>query len=198
MTRVRAAWMALPAWRGEASYPNCDVGPISLVWRSYAVGNGRIRTPVDTVPIALACGQCLRQARTGYRLGGEPSVCRRCRAESPETPARSRTPFRRGTRHQGLQLRDVIPGRLAPSPESSGLIAASRAPQQGRVSGSPEPHPPACGRGPRRTSARKPASPDPTAGRRFTMDKRPCRSLRPSGPDDRRATAAEGHRDARR
>jgi len=35
----------------------------------------------------------------GYRLqsGWRAERCRRCRAERPQTPARSRTPFRRGT-----------------------------------------------------------------------------------------------------
>src|SRR5215510_3777827 len=56
--------------RQQPSYPNCDVGHISLVWRSRAVGGGRLRTPVDTAPTVLACGWCLRWAGTGYSLDG--------------------------------------------------------------------------------------------------------------------------------
>ena len=198
MTRVRAAWMALPAWRGEASYPNCDVGPISLLWRSHAVGNGRIRTSADTAPTALACGRCLRQARSGYRLDGEPSVAEGVGLK-PKDTGKIQNAVPAWNQASGPSPAGVSsPGQLAPSLESSGLIAASRVPQQGTGQWLARASPTGLRPRPRRTSARKPASPDPTVGRRLTMDKRPCRSLRPSGPDDRRATAAEGHRHARR
>src|SRR6516165_5822773 len=57
----------LPDPAGLGPSPNCDVGHISPVWRSQAVGDGRLRTSTDAEPTARPCAG-LNHAPTGYTM----------------------------------------------------------------------------------------------------------------------------------
>ena len=168
-----------------------------VIWVTYFRPDGRRRTVTDACGLlrtlaswpTRAAGVCIWQASAAQWIPEPGEGRRRCRAESPGAPAKLRSPSRYGTcLPAGFRPRP-LPHRLKQAPDicflgDQGKQGPTVAERVGGAS-TPAANDDASRRGPHAAHPH---------GRRVTMDKRLCRSVRRSAPDDWRGVATARHR----